>query len=346
MVIREVADKDIIKHIVEQSKPNKEEKKGFYLFDNIENDRYNNTLYFIAQENEICIGIISYTENSEISYKDYPYILAVQSIRKGVSYKLIRYVEKRLKTKGYLGLCISNKVDGIDMTDYYTKIGYVPYDTENMQKTFNNNVNDLKTESKVDEGIIGSTCGMDSTFSASHGLQGLSYGYVYKILPLSMNLQQPGTPSKNERYIHVGCRVSGYNKNGDLLKGKLYRIVKNSDGVIIGAYIFSDKTHSIVKIKVDGIKLIESSTNDYINVLNEFYTDDMAILCEYVKKNGSVSIKSKQNNNIEYTLTLHEGEVKLFKTKNYINERKIENIETMFEASPLILKSFIRKIQK
>ena len=34
------------------------------------------------------------------------------------------------------------------------------------------------------------------------------------------------------------------------------------------------------------------------------------------------------------------------KPKNYINERKIENIETMFEASPLILKSFIRKNTK
>ena len=99
-----------------------------------------------------------------------------------------------------------------------------------------------------------SSPGMDWGMSpATYMVQGGQTGYTYAIRGLDDTLQQkPNTPPR-EYYIHPGCSVSGVGINNPDKKysGKVYRILKDVDGSIIGLYILSFKTSKFVSIRAD-----------------------------------------------------------------------------------------------
>lgn len=107
--------------------------------------------------------------------------------------------------------------------------------------------------------FAGNIAGMDTTLGpVSYNVQGSQPGYVYRILPLTNNLQQKGTPISNEYYIYPGCKVrgKGFNNPNKHFTGIVQRIVKDSNGEIVCLYIRSLKTNKFVTITPDDIELI------------------------------------------------------------------------------------------
>lgn len=84
----------------------------------------------------------------------------------------------------------------------------------------------------------------DPTMAASGMVQGNGYGYVYRILPFNKSLEQKPNDNDDERYIHVGCTVAGY-ELGDVehtlpkITGRVIAIIRSQEG-----------TGEIEKIKV------------------------------------------------------------------------------------------------
>jgi len=96
--------------------------------------------------------------------------------------------------------------------------------------------------------------GLDPTLgAASYNVQGTGPGYVYNILPLYHGLEQKANPIKDERYIHVGCKVrgTGHNNPSKHYTGIVTRIVKNSKGEIEFLYIKTIKNNKFVTIDVN-----------------------------------------------------------------------------------------------
>lgn len=107
--------------------------------------------------------------------------------------------------------------------------------------------------------FAGNIAGMDMTLgAASYNVQGKQPGYVYRILPLTTNLQQKGNPISNEYYIYPGCKVrgKGINNPDKHFTGIVQRIVKDSSGEIQYLYIRALKTNKFVTISPDDIELI------------------------------------------------------------------------------------------
>jgi len=96
--------------------------------------------------------------------------------------------------------------------------------------------------------------GMDWGLSpASYMVQGGWTGYSYAIHPLDDTLQQKPNEYPNEYYIHPGCSVSGVGINNPdkHYSGKVYRILKDGDGAIVGLYILTFKNSRFVSIRAD-----------------------------------------------------------------------------------------------
>lgn len=102
--------------------------------------------------------------------------------------------------------------------------------------------------------------GLDPTLGiASYNVQGKGPGYVYNILPLYHGLEQKANQIKDERYIHVGCKVrgTGHNNPDKHYTGIVTRIVKNSKGEVEFLYIKTIKNNKFVTIDVnDDLELI------------------------------------------------------------------------------------------
>lgn len=93
----------------------------------------------------------------------------------------------------------------------------------------------------------------DPTLGGISSLVQKNPGYVYKVMPLTHNLEQKTNQYTEERYIHPGCRVRGVGYNNPKLHftGRIQRIVKNSNGEIEYILILVEKTSKIIKIRAD-----------------------------------------------------------------------------------------------
>ena len=133
-----------------------------------------------------------------------------------------------------------------------------------------------KTE-KINEnwfsgGYLGPGLGMDWTMSpASYTVQGSNTGYVYSLRTFDDSLQQKTNKYKDEYYIYPGCMVRGvgYNNPDKHYTGKVYRIIKNGKGEIIGLYILSSKTSKFVSIRADeNLELLLPKETDQYGLFN------------------------------------------------------------------------------
>lgn len=103
-------------------------------------------------------------------------------------------------------------------------------------------------------GYLGPGLGMDWTMSpASYTVQGSNTGYVYSMKTFDDTLQQKPNELTDDYYIYPGCMVKGvgFNNPDKTYTGKVYRILKNGNGEIIGLYILATKTSKFVSIKAD-----------------------------------------------------------------------------------------------
>ena len=111
------------------------------------------------------------------------------------------------------------------------------------------------------------TEGLDPTLgAASYNVQGKGPGYVYRVLPLTRDLEQKANKVDDRYYIYPGCMVTGtgYNNPSKHYTGMVTRIVKNSDGEVEFIYIKTVKNNKFVTINVDDeLTLILNSEPDY-----------------------------------------------------------------------------------
>ena len=104
---------------------------------------------------------------------------------------------------------------------------------------------------------------------ATYTVQGSATGYVYSMKSFDDVLQQKPNRPSDEYYIYPGCRVRGVGYNNPKLHytGKVYRILKNANGEVIGLYILCEKTSKIVSIKADdNLTLLLPKTPDPLGV--------------------------------------------------------------------------------
>lgn len=86
-------------------------------------------------------------------------------------------------------------------------------------------------------------------------------GYIYSIrgdIP-KHDMEQKPNKHKEEYYVHVGSRVQGKGFNNPKKKytGRIVRIIKDSNGVIQGLYLRTDKTARHITIRPDGLKYLK-----------------------------------------------------------------------------------------
>lgn len=345
--IHKIINAELIMDIINNTKYN---GKDYYIFreeiekchDYIELDKgWKPEFYGAFDKNSgICMGLIEYTTN--YNNGEYPHLLCVQSLGNYAGMKLIMYVLKKLKNENYKGATIRPYKS--DLEEYYEKnYGFKKMGDGLMKVTFDNSIFDnikehrktIKFKKKLNEGVYGGVA-MDQTFGASYGVQGTS-GYVYSIKPLSFNLQGHVMPKQPSfRYIHKGCEVTSRDKNGNDVKGRIYRIVKDMDGYITQVYIFNDRTGRIIPINIDKIELVNYNNKKSL-IITEMLnmSDDKLLLTEAVKKQGLIEAK---NNNGRFIATLSEGLVHIIKTK-YINDKEyVIGFQPIFESDDKIIK--------
>ena len=103
-------------------------------------------------------------------------------------------------------------------------------------------------------GYMGPGLGMDWTLSpASYTVHGSGTGYLYSFTPFDDTLQQKPNKVTNYYYIYpiYMVRGVGFNNPDKHYTGKVYRILKNGKGEVIGLYILCTKNSRFVSIQAD-----------------------------------------------------------------------------------------------
>ena len=178
----------------------------------------------------------------------------------------------------------------------------------------------------------------DPTFSTFEPKKSYDSGYMYSIKSLSHSMEgnkQPAT--KNYSLIHVGSYVSGRNKDGELVYGRIYRIIKDEDGFIKKVYIFN-KNAKLINIDIDSIISVPNGTEKGNNYLLDSESINTKLpIAESVKHNGPLSVNIKGK---EYYLTLNEGQVVICNVKN----NEIYSMKNLYEIDNSLAKQILNKI--
>lgn len=128
-------------------------------------------------------------------------------------------------------------------------------------------------------GYMGPGLGMDWTLSpASYTVQGSGTGYVYSLKTFDDTLQQKPNKVTNDYYIYPGCMVRGvgFNNPDKHYTGKVYRILKNGKGEVIGLYILCTKNSRFVSIQADdNLELLLPKEQQPMGMYHPLPSDDL-----------------------------------------------------------------------
>lgn len=185
------------------------------------------------------------------------------------------------------------------------------------------------------ENYLSGTYG-DPTFSTNTPNSSYNTGYIYSIRNLDHSLEgnkQPNVPNYN--LLHVGSYVSGKNKEGNIVYGRIYKIIKDSDGFIKKVYIFN-KNAKIINVAIDSIIAVPNGY-EYRNCFGNVDINTKVPIAESVKHNGT---KSLSINGQKYLLTLNEGRVVVCE----LNNKKISSITDLYDIDNNLARKILNKI--
>lgn len=284
-------------------------------------------------DNKTCLGLVCLTYNYTYGYKNYPHVLIIQSIKVGIGVKLIYFVYRLVQKEGYNGITIYPLTK--ELAEKYKRLGFEYYEEPRMQKTFKNYINDSVAESKIYENYLSGTWG-DPTFSTNTPGASYSPGYMYSIRNLNHSLEGNRQPSShNYSLLHIGSYVSGKNKNGETVYGRIYKITKDSDGFIKKVYIFN-KNAKIINIDIDSIVGCPNGA-EYRNQFSNIDINTKIPISESIKHNGP---KELSVNGKKYLLTLNEGRVVVCE----LNHKQITSLTDLYDIDNNLARRFLNKL--
>lgn len=176
----------------------------------------------------------------------------------------------------------------------------------------------------------------DPTFSTNTPNTSYTPGYSYTIRNLDHSLE-----GHRQKYcpdytlIHVGSYVSGKNKDGNIVYGRIYRIIKDSDGYIKKVYIF-DKNAKLINVDIDTIISVPNGF-EFGNKLNNLQLNTKIPIAESIKHNGP---KELSINGKKYLLTLNEGKVVVCELKN----KQINSLTDLYDIDIDLAKRILNKL--
>lgn len=349
--VRKLNKEEVI-DIIRKSNPiEKEERKsgsGYWLFEkqlksdikrffNSSSDWYPVIFLGMFDDNtDKCIAMLCYTNRYSATFEHYPYVLIVQGVENKAGFRLLTYFMKTMKKDGEKGIALDAIND--EVAKLYEKKGFVVYNNEDgmkrLQYTFPSDINDSIFEEMLNENYLSGAYG-DPTYSVGSPNTRYTTGYMYSIKALNSNLsgQKQNTPD-GIQYIHVGSYVSSTDKDGNPVKGRVYKLEKDSDGFIKKVWIFGENA-----------KLINVSLKNIVALSNgiEMFDDNGMSrykLGESVKAGGTIKTVSYKNH--RYVLTLNEGEVVVGELVN----GRLVSLKSVYSIDESLAEGLLNKIEK
>lgn len=351
-------NKEYIQKAISSSNPNKDNKTGFWLFNEdiqkssmyLDFDKYDLVYTISLDNNNKPVGMVCVSNNYEAitgkkETEGYAGLLCIQSLKKGEGDTLMKYIINKEKTlynkKGIILTCYTK-----ELVSFYNKYGFSLVNPDEnipnpkMIRTFDKSVN--SSASIMENWHIDPTFGSDSVNCTSSLKNG---GIVYKILPFIPTLQgNKNTEFNNDRYIHKGSRLQTVSKRGKEIIGRVYRIVKDELGYITNLLVFDEGSGRVIEADPEHFTLLENANSKQLPLTKKDIK--IALISNAVKKNGPICFESK-NSTDKIVFTLNEGVVKMFNITHDDNGNEyINNIVSIDELNEHIINKVEKEIYK
>lgn len=166
-----------------------------------------------------------------------------------------------------------------------------------------------------------------------------NYGYHYKTLAFNHNMEMAQHSDKTQfTTLGKGSMISAKNRNGDLIKGHIFRIKKDSDGYIINVLVLVNG--KAIPVDIDTIRPIGGGYNrDFLSYIKESFTPKKAVVMESLIRNGHVSFIHENNS---YIGTMFNGKPYIVR----LDEGKMTSLIHLLSADEKLLESLFTKQQQ